>query len=129
MKIIQLTILSILFSVLSCEKSKSNPISQELLKLKINELKKRDSLEIQELRKFQKIDSLSKYKVSEMEKFLDSLKINDSIKYFSLRKALEKDTINYYEDYQLINLFKISKMRSENEYIELAKKEILSEQK
>ena len=129
MKIILLTILSILFSVLSCEKSKSNPISQELLKLKINELKKRDSLEIQELRKFQKIDSLSKYKVSEMEKFLDSLKINDSVKYFSLRKALEKDTINYYEDYQLINLFKISKMRSENEYIELAKKEILSEQK
>ena len=129
MKIFRILQIFILITFFSCTKEENVEFSNVDLKSQIEELKKQDSVEISEGEKFRKIDSLSKYKISQMSKFIDSLKISDSVKYFALRKALEIDTINYYDDYDLISFWNVTKMRSDSEYSESAKKILLEKNK
>lgn len=129
MKSYQLLNLLILIIIFSCSKEEKIQLNQEELNFKIKELKQQDLAEIEEGRKLKKIDSLSKYKISEMSRFVDSLKVSDSVKYFALKKVIENDTVNFYDDYVLISLWNVTKLKSDSEYKESAKKILLEKNK
>lgn len=121
MKIFRISKIFILLITISCSTEENGELNNAELKSKIKELKKQDSIEIIEGVKFRKIDSLSKYEISDMSRFIDSLKVSDSVKYFALRKALEIDTMNYYDDYEFYSIWNAKKMRSISDYTESAK--------
>lgn len=122
MKIYQ--ILLLLFFITSCKEKKQKQISnidtQKIaLKLKIEDIKL-----LRKKQKFDRIDSLSEYKLSAMKYYIDSLKLNDTIKYFALRKAMERDSINFYDD-NFLKFWGNENVKSDKEYLEIAKKQIL----
>lgn len=110
----------------SCDKNNDNAFTQEELNSTIKELKNEDLLAIKAEKNIKKVDSLSKFEISNMSKFVDSLKVSDSVKYYALKKVLESDLSNYYDDHVgAMNMYRVTTVKTDSEYKELAKKKLL----
>jgi len=116
-------------TIYSCSKTEKN-ITQAQIDSLANSYKNFDISEQMIYKKNKKLDSLSKYKYSEIKKNYDSIKRFDSVSYYTLQKIIEADTVgNYYHDLDFNFWDENSKIKTEKEYREDAKKYLMKKLK